>query len=397
MNRIRVCQVVASINRNTGGPALSVSRLAVSLAMQGVDSLLAALDYGEHGPSTATENVKVLSVPAKGMTRRLRGRCPAFRRELGALVRDGVEVVHNHGLWMFPNLYARQAAVAAGVPLVISARGMTDEWSLSRSRLKKVLAWRLHEKGNLAAARLFHATSGPEAASLRSLGLRQPIAVIPNGVDLPEPATEPGRDVLERRFPALAGKRWLLFLSRLHPKKGVGELLSVWGQLAPRFPGWHLLIVGPDLDGYGDVARRDATTRGISDRVTFTGMLAGIEKECAFAHALLFVLPTHSENFGLVVAESLAYGVPVVTTKGAPWRDLVHHRCGWWIDLSSKALSATLTEAIQCPEEERRAMGARGRELMERKYSWAKVATEMKSAYLWLCGKGPRPACVQTA
>lgn len=396
MPPFRVCQVVASINRNTGGPAVTVPRLATALAGQDVDSVLVTLDDADHGPQTPVDNVHLLSLTAGPFARRLRGWSPVFRRELASLVRNSVDVVHNHGLWMFPNLYARKAAVAANIPLVISTRGMVEQWSLKRSRMKKAVAWELFEKGNIRAAKLFHATSGSEAESLRGLGVRQPIAVIPNGVDLPDVAAAPERDLLEQKFPALAGKRWLLFLSRLHPKKGVAELIQAWSQLAPRFPGWHLVVAGTGLDGYGDVVRQKTVALGVTDCITFTGMLAGVEKACAFANAGLFVLPTHSENFGIVVAESLAFGTPVVTTKGAPWSDLVQHRCGWWIELGNGAFSETLAEAMNASDSERRAMGSRGRELMERKYSWSRVAAEMKSAYLWLCDKGPQPACVQT-
>ncbi len=373
-----------------------VTRLATSLVNQGLDCIIATLDYREHGPQIVADNVQVMSMPTGTLTRWLRGWSPAFRRRLAAMASENVSVVHSHGLWMLPNLYARQAAIGSHVPLVISPHGMLEEWSFGHNRLRKKMAWNLYERANLKAAALFHATSEAEAASIRVLGLRQPIAIISNGVDLPDLATIPARSPLEKRFPGLGGKQWLLFLSRIHPKKGVAELLRVWGKLAASYPDWQLVIAGQDLDGYSKTIMRQAAVLGLTNRVTFTGMLIGEDKVCAMGNAGLFVLPTHSENFGLVVAEALAHGVPVITTTAAPWRNLIDNGCGWWIEPGEAELLANLTHAMGLSAEERRAMGSRGRDMVERNYAWTRVAAEMKSAYAWLCKVGPRPGCVET-
>lgn len=393
---LQTLHVIASINQQIGGPAVTVPRLASALSATGVGCVVASLDDKRFGPVLQPPGVTLFNPPADGMARRLRGYSPAFRRALMARAKTGVDVVHNHGAWMLPNLYARQSALSAQVPLVISPRGMLESWSLARSRAKKMLAWRLYERRNFDSAALFHATSQAEADSIRALGLRQPIAMISNGVDLPEPGSVPPRDVLEHKFPRLAGRRWLLFLSRLHPKKGVDELLQAWVTLAVRFPDWQLVIAGPDLDGHGAALRSEAAARGLGDRVVFTGMLAGREKACALAGADLFVLPTRSENFGVVVAESLAYGVPVVTTRAAPWSELLSHECGWWIEADPGALGNALGVAMALPAFQLAEMGRRGRALVESRYAWARIGAEMKSVYLWLCRQGDQPACVQT-
>jgi glycosyltransferase involved in cell wall biosynthesis len=393
---LRVCQVVASINRDVGGPAVSVPALAVALAHRGLAVTLATLEYSRHGAQTPAPGVNVLSLPAPWITQRCRGWNPPLRQELFELAKHA-DLVHNHGLWMFPNLYARQAAQHNGNPLVISPRGMLEQWSLGRSRTKKFLAWHAFEKNNLCAAKMFHATSTAELESLRRLGLRQPVAVIPNGVELPNLAATPPRAVLENKFPALAGKRWLLFLSRLHPKKGVDDLLRVWQKLAPQFPSWQLVLAGPDLDGHGEKFRRAAQELKLENCVTFTDQLAGAEKSAALGHAELFVLPTHSENFGLAIAEALAHGVPVLTTTGTPWRELVTKNCGWWIEPNKTALAATLTEALTLTPGARKEMGNRGRGLVEKKYSWSQAAEQMELAYRWLLNCGSQPDCVHTA
>lgn len=394
---MRVCHVVASVNRNIGGPAVSVPRLATALAARGVVTRLATLDYPEHGPQTPAPGAALSSLPAGLLTRPLRGWSPAFHRHLRSLAQDGLDVLHNHGLWMFPNHYARQVADAANLPLVISPRGMVEQWSLGRSRWKKWLVWHAFERTNLAHAALFHATSDEEVASIRALGFRQPIAMIPNGIEIPEAGAAGDRALLEQKFPELCNRRWLLFLSRLHPKKGVLELLRVWQRLHAQFPDWQLVLAGPDLDGYRATVDAAMGELGLASRVTLTGMLAGELKTSAWAGAELFVLPTYSENFGISVAEALAHGCPVLTTRGAPWRGLTEQRCGWWIEMNEGELAAALAAALALPAGERATMGGRGRAWMARDFSWTGIAEQMQAAYAHLIGGGPRPDCVLAA
>jgi len=124
-------------------------------------------------------------------------------------------------------------------------------------------------------------------------------------------------------------------------------------------------------------------------------MLDGDDKVCALANSELFVLPTHSENFGLVIGEALAFGTPVITTKAAPWRDLETHHCGWWIENDPEALTAALAQAMSLSIEQRREMGRKGRQLVADKYGWYRVGEQMKAAYLWCCGRAPMPDCIQ--
>lgn len=391
---MNVLQVVASINREVGGPAVTVPRLASALSALGAATTLATLDYARLGPQPALHGVRLKSLPAGRLARGLRGWSPRFSAKVMRLA-EAADVVHNHGLWMFPNLYARRAAQNGRVPLVLSPRGMLDEWSLRRSPLRKSVAWRLFERENLDSARLFHATSAAEALAIRAVRLEQPIAVIPNGVDVPEQAGLAERAVLERDFPALRGKRWLLFLSRLHPKKGIAELLRAWRSLGATAAGWHLVLAGPDLDGHGASLRRLAAELGLEDRVAFTGMLSGAAKTSALANAELLVLPTHSENFGLVVAEALAHGTPVITTRATPWRELEASSSGWWIEDLPEALQAALETALRLAPQALRDMGARGRALVLEKYSWDRVGRDMLAAYRWIREGGQRPDFVQ--
>lgn len=395
VDQISVCQVVASINENVGGPAYSVTNLAQALYQYNINSHLFTLDYQCHGKQLLTTEVQVHSQKASKVAKYFRGFQPQAGKYLFKLAAKDLDIIHNHGLWMFPNLYARQAAVINKINLVISPRGMLESWSLNNSWYKKWLAWILYEKENLNCATAFHATSAEEVNSIRKLGYQQPIALIPNGINIPSLEEQYSRQILIDIFPKLADKKWLLFLSRIHPKKGLDNLIDVWQSLVNQFPDWHLIIAGPDLIGYQEKLELQVEQLNLTQSVTFTGMLSGKQKFSALSNADLFVLPTHSENFGIAVAESLAYGVPVITTKGAPWEDLQHYGCGWWIEDNQQALKQALVDAMQMSEKQRQVMGLKGRDLVQAKYSWNSIAKEMANVYQWIIGGGEPPNCIQ--
>lgn len=374
---------------------MSVPGLATALAKAGVVTTVASLDYVEHGAGVKAPGARYLSVQPSAAGRRMRGWSPALRKLIETEAREA-DIVHSHALWMNPGIYARRAAEKFGRPLVVSPRGMLDPWALGRSRLKKRLAALFYENRSLRAARLLHATSGLEAESIRRFGLTQPIAVLPNGVDLPEKGEMPSRELLERRFPELRDRRWLLFLGRLDSKKGIDLLLELWREIGPRFANWRLVVAGPDLGGFG--ARMVAAVAAdplLLERTTFTGMLEGAEKSAALARSELFVLPTRGENFGIAVAEALAYGTPVITTTAAPWEALMRRDCGWWVAPEEGAVGAALESALRLPSAELARLGANGVALVREELSWDSIGAQWVEVYRWLLAGGTPPACVQ--
>ena len=188
--------------------------------------------------------------------------------------------------------------------------------------------------------------------------------------------------------------RTLLFLSRIHPTKAIDRLLAAWAQLQTRHPDWRLVIAGRGEVAHVEEVEALAKTLGV-DRVEFPGPLFGDAKAQAYSGADLFVLPTHSENFGMVVAEALAHGCPAVVSRGAPWAGLETEGCGWWVDNSVESLVAALDAAMHSPPEQLAAMGLRGRAWMERDYGWAAIGQKMDAAYRWLVNGGERPAWVR--
>ena len=297
---------------------------------------------------------------------------------------------------MYPGIYARRAAARHSIPLVISPRGMLDRWSLQRGPIRKALASLAYERRNLRSACLFHATSDMEADAIRSYGLMQPIAVIPNGVEAAGTRGQDPRHCLEERYPGLRGRRWMLFMGRLDRKKGLDMLLDAWPALCRDFPTWHLIIAGPDIVGLRRTLEATAAqSESVKSSITFTGMLEGHMKRSALGNADVFVLPTRSENFGIAIAEALAFGTPVVTTTAAPWSDIVTYDCGWWVEPNSASLSGALRSAMSCSREELAERGRRGRRLIAEKFTWDSVGTHMAQVYRWILSGGAAPACVR--
>jgi glycosyltransferase involved in cell wall biosynthesis len=296
------------------------------------------------------------------------------------------DVIHNHGLWLMPNVQAGWAATRARKPLVVSPRGMLSPAALAFSCQKKRVFWRLLQGATMRRAPCIHATSEQEYQDIRGFGLRNPISVIPNGIDLPEPVATPIRTAQPRRV--------VLSLGRIHPIKGLDVLVRAWAQTEPARPAWELRIIGPGETAYRD--QLSALVAGLRlTRVSIEEPAYGEAKQAAYHDADLFVLPTTSENFGLAVAEALAAGTPAIASKGAPWRGLESEGCGWWIDHGVEPLAAALANATAMSSEALEAMGSKGRAWIARDFSWERVARDMTDLYRWLIGKAEAPSCVR--
>lgn len=375
---MRLMHVVPHIDDEASGPSYSVPRLCQALAQRGHDvrllCLAAAREWG-------------------GVTIELHPQWPLLARfaissSLARALRrhaTSADVIHNHSLWSMANVAAGWAVPGQRAKLVTSPRGTLSPWALAHSRMVKQALWPLQRRA-LSRADLIHATSDGEYQEIRALGFKAPVAIVPNGVDVP---------VAHPRMDAPDAGRTLLFLSRIHPKKGIDRLLRVWSQLQAAHPDWSLVIAGRGDAVHEQQVHELAQQLGVQ-RVVFPGALYGDDKAAAYRAADLFVLPTHSENFGMVVAEALAHGCPAIVSRGAPWAGLVTEECGWWVDNDDAALTATLDTAMRMTPDVREAMGERGRQWMRRDYSWEAVAERMALAYRWLLDGRLAPAWIRT-
>jgi glycosyltransferase involved in cell wall biosynthesis len=379
---MKVAHVIAGLHNPAAGTSYTVLQLADALVRHGVVCQVHTL---QSVPKHLSARPDIVGYPAVRIIRRL-GISPAMRCGLASAAGD---LLHNHGVWMMPNIYAGMVARGRRAPLVFAPRGMFSERAMAFSRgRKRFVWWCLGQRRAVGATTCFHATSEPEARDIRRLGFHQPIAVVPNGIALPDLGTE-------ARSASRSERRKVLFLSRIHPIKGIPVLLRAWQRVRHRYPDWELVIAGPDEGGHLNRVQALASELDLT-RVSFPGPVFAEAKEALYRSADLFVLPTHSENFGVAIAEALSYSLPVITTTGAPWQQLETRDCGWWIELSEVNLAEALRAAMDLPEDRRNQMGRRGRAWMEESYGWSRIAGEMRGVYEWVLGAGPSPCCIMT-
>ena len=409
---MKVLHVIPGISRDSGGPARSSQGLVAAECCAGVDAWIYSFD----GADPWIEGVRRFNPQGA---------------ELGAEDFKQFDIVHVHGIWD-PRLHnVAKMCRAAKVPYVVAPRGMLEPWSLKQKWLKKRIARFLYQDKDLKCAAALHATAESEAEQFRKLGFRNPVVISPNGVNLPKVgAVSSQRLAVSDGVSLELGNRGqelgvrekrVLFVSRMHPKKGVLELVEAWGRLGVRsqelgVSNWvvelvytlngefereyeakvkaRILELGMSYQDTDGSVHRNSSTPSLhhsstSPNFIFTGALNDDAKWDAYDRADLFVLPTYSENFGIVVAEALWAGVPVITTKGTPWSELEEYKCGKWIDLSAAgsnpstwdALDSALVSAMSMSDKERGEMGECGRKLVEEKYTWEAVCGKMIEGY----------------
>lgn len=386
---LAIDHVLGSISDPNAGPSYSVTSLAVAQAVQGlkphIHTVAGWRGYGEPPllPGVAHTAYALSRMP---VLRRM-AHSQALQRSVFSRAQSPT-ILHAHGLWLLPNIYPGEAVTQLGAraKLICAPRGMLGADALRFSSLPKRAVWLLAQRRALARAHCIHATAESEYREIRAAGLVNPVAIIRNGIEMPEEIST---------VSATTRERVILSLGRIHPKKGLDRLIAAWSRVEGTHPNWRLRIVGPAEGDYHRQLIAMAQKKGLQN-VTIEPALSGDRKQQAFHEAELFVLPSLNENFAMTVAEALAYGVPVIATRGAPWSGLDLHRCGWWIEHGIDVLAATLDSAMSMPRSELSRMGQRGRAWMERDFAWDAVAREMGDVYRWLVDGAECPQCVLT-
>lgn len=426
----RIVFLATTLSADLGGIARSVPALAAAVASHTESQRDAYTEVVLLGPKAERATVDERSIPP-GLDLRLCNGVKGVKRELNELTRDPTQVrfVSHAGVWDPLNHYTARLCRRRGISTVVSIRSMLDPWALQYRRWKKRLAWWAYARRDLLGATVIHTTAELEAGHVRAaLGssfakasedrspVMPPVIVVPNGVGLG------GKGGLTRRhgdhgenasignLRALRDSvreqpRRLLFLSRIHPKKGVPDLIRAFGDIHPE--GWELVIAGNDdpsagsgqVGGYRKVCERLAAAQPNADRIRFLGPVGDEDKWPLYCSADLFVLPSYSENFGIVVGEALGMGVPVITTTATPWGEYLHtetrrdggteektargtegahaeaRRRGeesglWMVAPGAKPLKEALKKAMGLNDVERAAKGRRGAEWIRREFAW---------------------------
>lgn len=379
---MRVCHSIPDIYPESGGTARAAIDMLDALGdVDGIEPvLLTQALTGRKVLGSSSANVRRFVAPT-AVAAMAKAGWPLLRGLPTAADPRTTAVIHSHGLWLPALHWTAMFARKHGIPVIHQPHGMLEPWSLDQRAWKKRAALFAYQRRDLENAKAVVATSHFELENLRKLGLRCPIAVIPNGVN------ERARCQDSRRR-RTSESRVALFLSRIHHKKGLLNLIRSWASARPA--GWRLRIAGPDEGGHLKEVLSLAESLGVREQIEYVGSVDGTEKTTLYRSADLFVLPSFSENFGIVVAEALIHGVPVITTRGTPWVDLHQYRCGWWIDVGVDPLTEVLKAATALPDFELQEMGSRGREYA-RRYSWATVGSQVITIYQWARGQTSAP------
>lgn len=372
---MKILHIVTSIENKSAGPSYSVPSLCKALIRNGCSIKLLCLGNDDSNKEDIDFDVEFF--PRTGFFgKRLAsvlGSSLPMKNRIKDLAGE-YDLIHSHMLWKMPNIYPGEICKNSRVPLVISPRGTLSKWALKHNNWKKQLSMLIGQKNTLEIASMFHVTAESEKNDVIEFGLNPSMfSVVPNGIDIPDLITKDK-------------KKRVVFLSRIHQKKGIDILIKAWGNIFREYKDWELAIVGPD-DGEYARQLKNLVEKSEVGNITFTGKIYGEEKNHFLQESSLFVLPTHSENFGMVVAESLANRTPVICSKGAPWQGLIENECGWWIENNQEQLETTLKTALSLPLSDLEVMGNRGRDWMVEDFSWDRVAKKMKADYEQLIAK----------
>jgi glycosyltransferase involved in cell wall biosynthesis len=387
---MKIGLLTAHASRRAAGVWVSVAQLGKALAARGLEVEIFGIADGVSEIDGAGWTGPPLSLhPARGSE--AFGYAPRLARSLQD---RRPSLLHANGLWMYPSLASLRDNRRAGRPYLVAPHGMLDPWAVANAAWKKRLVGWWFEDAHLAGAACLHALTEAEAKAIRAYGLANPICVVPNGIDLPDGQAEPAPPWAD----GVGGRRVLLFLGRLHPKKNLTSLIRAWKdvQSIAAARDWLLVIAGWDQAGHERQLQRVAEAQGLAGSLRFAGPQFDDDKAASFAHADAFVLPSQSEGLPVAVLEAWSHGLPVLMTEACNLPEGVAAGAALPIGADRAAIAAGLRQLFALSDAERCAMGARGRALVRERFTWRSVGERMSSVYDWVHGGGPPPPCVLT-
>jgi glycosyltransferase involved in cell wall biosynthesis len=390
LSSIRAAILTASVSRQAGGIFSAVRALSKNLIESGCDVRV----FGGDDTYSSEDRHKWGQTPVTVLPT-VGPRAFGFQRGLmNALSCYRPDILHVQGLWMYPSMAALRWA-AGNKPYLVSPHGMLDSWAVHHSAWKKRLAGLFYENAHLNAAACLHASCASEYESIRAYGLRNPVAVIPYGVDLPSDTYDWGPPDWKYLLPDQS--RVLLFIGRIHQKKGLDHLLHAWARVKQESSSvakpWRLVIAGWEGKHQKELEQLSVTL-GHSENIHFVGPQFGQQNAKSLNRADAFILPSLSEGMPMAVLEAWSYRLPVLMTPQCNLPEGFVAKAAIDMLPEAESIAIALKKLFDLTELERRAMGDRGRRLVEERFSWPTVAASMRSVYSWVLGRGPMPACV---
>ena len=365
MDRIKIIHTT-TLDKATGGPAMSTYLTLKGLVEQGVQAEVFCPPFVNESVNNEAVAIHLCQQPLKTKF----AYSPTYKKEMGAL--GNYDIYHAQGIWQYPTYALVNVAQKKGKPYVITPRGMLYPQDIAKSnRFFKRLSLKFRLLKDLNQAACIHVTCHEEMKHCRELGITSPIAVIPNPIEIKEYPYQKQDDIFR-----------IGYLGRLSPRKNVEGLIYALAAQKDQ-SNIELLIIGGGDSVYESFLKEEVKRLNLKN-VRFTGFLSGEEKDKALASLSVLAMPSEFENLGNVILEGLVRGIPCIATQGAPWEGLNTHQCGWWIEYNQEALNGTIEKAIHTPVEELKAMGVRGRKLMEDFYSIESISLKMKQMYEWI-------------
>ena len=391
---MKVLTFITSISLKGGGPSRSVPMLVKGLAEVGVDITLMTYwsdDMNTHALDGTSAKLKVLR--------------PDFSRSQMEeyIISEKFDVIQLQSMWDLRYHIVAKTARKHRIPYIITPRGMLEPWCLSQKKWKKKLAMALYQMKDIKRSACVFTTAEMEALHVRDLGVDVPMVVIPNGIETDGYPCRISKDKV---------KKQILFLSRIHIKKGIELLIDAFDRIIKKnadMDDWTVAIVGNGEEGYIRELKRKVEDLNLRDKVKILAPVFGDAKVKLYQESSIFCLPSYSENFGMVIAEAMSCGVPCITTNGTPWQllngevstmganlDILgkNRKTGWCIDLNVDNLEKVLLEAMTMKTEALYEMGQKGNLLVQENFNYKSVARKVMQLYSWLLDGGQTPAFV---
>ena len=373
---MKVLTFVSSLDLKSGGPSRSVPLLVKGLAELGVDIALMTI---------RSENMNIHAL--EGTTAKLKLFEPSFsRKEIRQyLIAEGFDLIQIQSMWELSYHKVMVEARKQGIPYIITPRGMLEPWSMSHKKWKKKLGWWLYQRKDVQKAACVYATAMMEAEHVTELGITTCKAVIPNGIETDAYPCKTSFDVVRKQ---------VLFLGRIHVKKGIEILFDAWKRVYPEYPEWQLLVVGNGEAEYKHSLENKAEILGLKDCIKILPPMFGAAKTKIYHESAIFCLPSYSENFGMTIAESMSCGTPVITTTNCPGEILDESKIGWCVDLSVDNIERALREAMTMTPTDLYEMGQQASKLINENYDYRVVTRNTLRLYKWLLNSGEKPEFV---